>query len=772
MSSSFPSVSAAVDGGGDVAAVRPHSSSSRQQHRDVLSHKVARALRVPTESAAMTAALEALATLDRVDARSVRAAVEHDALRQAEDFRRELARLVDSVRDLRRRATAVREAAEAVEEAARRDAVGPRGDGDDDDDDDVDRERALAATLDDALRRRDEAARRVEAVRSFLERFRLDDADDHLLDHYDFDDDDDADGVDGGGRGQGRAFLRALRRVRSVREELERRFAARDDNDDDELPGVSSEHDVDELGTDSAVRMMENLADRQRRAHERLYRWLRERLGLTDAVVPTSSAEAVVGASSVGASNDREDERLDSALTSDPFVRDALRTSAHFPQYHRHVLESVASRRRGAAARRFLTALTAGVDGAPPMEVRAHDPVGYVGDMLAFAYRMWSVENDLVQGLFESDDEEDNDDDGDGDGGSSPSLRGNDLDDSVSPASLLSHVVGGVVRPLRARVAQVVSALARTSAPDDDDDRRRRADDDEDDARRRVVALLDVAGLLLFYRGALSRRGAAPDDPLLCAIADHSREASVAHAGTLRVHAAGLRPETAAAAAAATLEALSECRNRSPGLVVADDEDEDEDRRRLSLDDACDALLESAAAAPITSLEDAAELRRALGRAERAGLDGATRARWEAVLADRERASTDRAVDAATRDVLRAVGLGDVWEAFVEYEPLVDPEDPASLLAVRPGLSPANLREAFATLRASLYAPPEIDLGDALPRAAAAERRAARARTTANVVDAYRRLYDAVRSDKGGYGGEGDLGLEHTPEQVETLLSV
>ena len=50
--------------------------------------------------------------------------------------------------------------------------------------------------------------------------------------------------------------------------------------------------------------------------------------------------------------------------------------------------------------RKFLLALTSGHhDGAsPPIEMGAHDPVQYVGDMLAFAFRVESEEAIIAVG--------------------------------------------------------------------------------------------------------------------------------------------------------------------------------------------------------------------------------------------------------------------------------------------------------------------------------------------------------------------------------------
>ena len=102
---------------------------------NILSEKVTRALQVRTDTPAMKAALEALANLSistsgglssssvtssggSLDARSVRAAIERDALHQGKLLEQELVRLVDTVQTMRKSIKEVaRVAKEEVEES-------------------------------------------------------------------------------------------------------------------------------------------------------------------------------------------------------------------------------------------------------------------------------------------------------------------------------------------------------------------------------------------------------------------------------------------------------------------------------------------------------------------------------------------------------------------------------------------------------------------------------------------------------------------------------
>ena len=496
--------------GSAPTAPAPVPMSTPATGSSILSDKVSRALEVRTDTPAMRAALEALSDLPPaplhlggpssgagpgssgggggggvIDARSVRVAIERDALRQALLFEEELRALVGTVADLRLSVSAVSKAASRVSRCVEASVVvapgtrygwgdmGPeeigRGgmlDGDDDEEkaggsdsgEDGDdggqysavsapsslEEDRLAAVLCQAFRARDEAARRAFTISAFLDRFDLSDSDAYLLDHYTFDEFDPAsaktqrdqeealginlnpeaaDNVWAGGDGP--AFLDALERVRRIRSELVRTFG-----DPASSSSASPIHhhgrckkflrSDERLGTTSALRMMEGLAARQERAYGRLYHFLQTYLELNPvAHVPTSSSGLGDPRHGGGLHHHQstnhgghfsrhrsrfgdDDEAMDEALFGQPFVRRSLYVLRHVPAYRSHTLELIASVRRSEVTRRFLLALTSGYSGLPPIEMSAHDPVVYVGDMLAFAFRSCSVEVRSMKSLKHS----------------------------------------------------------------------------------------------------------------------------------------------------------------------------------------------------------------------------------------------------------------------------------------------------------------------------------------------------------------------------------
>jgi len=190
-----------------------------------------------------------------IDARSVRAAIEQDALHQALLFEDELRKLVAVVSGLRSSVCEIGAAAAKVKDAIDTDVIcldleevegGGGGEGivggDGERLDDA--EKTLARVLADAFRAKDEAQRRADTVRTFLEKFDSSENDNYLLDHYSFEEfapgyNNSGDKTGGGGGGSnagggggvaaanantGSQFLNALRRVCQIRVELAKTF--------------------------------------------------------------------------------------------------------------------------------------------------------------------------------------------------------------------------------------------------------------------------------------------------------------------------------------------------------------------------------------------------------------------------------------------------------------------------------------------------------------------------------------------------------------------
>jgi len=101
------------------------------------------------------------------------------------------------------------------------------------------------------------------------------------------------------------------------------------------------------------------------------------------------------------------------------------------------VVQEFTSTRRAATVRSFIEALTVGgPGGAPrPIELQAHEPARYIGDMLAWLHQAWPGERETVAGLLRQCDK---------------------LDRGKLEAEVMVGATEGVCRPLQSRVEQIL----------------------------------------------------------------------------------------------------------------------------------------------------------------------------------------------------------------------------------------------------------------------------------------------------------------------------
>ena len=114
--------------------------------------------------------------------------------------------------------------------------------------------------------------------------------------------------------------------------------------------------------------------------------------------------------------------------------------------------------------------------------------------------------------------------------------------------------------------------------------------------------------------------------------------------------------------------------------------------------------------------------------------------------------------------MLESVGLAPVVDALKDMEAVYVE---GQTIASHPGLGPADVRSALKDFYDSLYSPPMPPFDQIRDPVL---RKYARGKTAENVVEVYAKIYEALRSDRGGYD---DLScLSMSPNQVQTLLSV
>lgn len=777
----------------------PDTNRGSSSQNSILASKVSRALEVRSDTPAMKAALDALAHLPdhqddlfTVDSRSVRVAIEQDALHQALLLQNELKGLLTTVTELKKGVSETAAIARRIDEVIHSnvvsspvaghssvDNVSAEGIvtatiGQGTSDSALEQEQKLSAVLSDCFARRDIARKRVEAVHEFLERFDLSEEDSRLLDHYAFEDVE-ASNVNG------IAFLNALERVRTIRLELGQTFGSLDmlhqQKQSHRLSDVSSS-DSNRLGASSALRMMETLAQKQERAYERLYHWLQKYLHLH------SHEQQHVGAAEVPQDEDYLDEVL-----AHPFVRRSLKTLRNVPAFYSHLLELIAQSRRSEETRRFLLALTSGYGGLPPIEMRAHDSVVYVGDMLAFCFRAFSVEADVSRSLlnFEPEGDEDSKDESGENTKDEIKLAEEDTEflaeKPLTTLEMLNQSMGGLARPLKSRILQVISTLARR--PDEDevesDDGMNDLEEEGATTRAQLSQLYEICGLLLFYASALDKAvlkvstisiGHDPSltekNPLVASILECLGEATSAYEASLRVYGAMLDQlqqvtgELEASLAHAMIVRIVEVRKVSPGFVV-DVECPIPYQQTLSLDWSCNVLIE-AALPSCKTLDDTVTLRQAITVARQGNLSDGIMQTLEERVQERERLLIDVLVEKETTDVLDLCGLGTLvtaWERFKGVQ--VD----GMTMASYPGLTPDEAESSMKEFFSSLYSPPIPSFESAMKDPTL--RKLARAKIADRVCRIYAALYDAMTKPDGGYEDLSFLG--HNPQQVVTLFS-
>jgi conserved oligomeric Golgi complex subunit 6 len=160
----------------------------------------------------------------------------------------------------------------------------------------------------------------------------------------------------------------------------------------------------------AGLEIMEQMSMHHESAYERLYRWTQNECRLMCN---------------------------DSVEVSD-FMSTAMLTLANRPILAKYVQDEYCNSRRNAIVKLFIDALTkGGPNGNPrPIELTSHDPLRYMGDMLAWIHQATASEHEFLRSLFRK-------------------FKENiDLEKSVKDS--LGIIMDGVCRALKIRIEQVL----------------------------------------------------------------------------------------------------------------------------------------------------------------------------------------------------------------------------------------------------------------------------------------------------------------------------
>ncbi|XP_070265236.1 conserved oligomeric Golgi complex subunit 6 isoform X1 [Myotis yumanensis] len=161
----------------------------------------------------------------------------------------------------------------------------------------------------------------------------------------------------------------------------------------------------------AGLEIMEQMALLQETAYERLYRWAQsECRTLTQESCDIS-----------------------------PVLTQAMEALQDRPVLYKYTLDEFGTARRSTVVRGFIDALTRGGPGGTPrpIEMHSHDPLRYVGDMLAWLHQATASEKEHLEALLKH-------------------VTTQGVEENIQ--EVVGHITEGVCRPLKVRIEQVIVA--------------------------------------------------------------------------------------------------------------------------------------------------------------------------------------------------------------------------------------------------------------------------------------------------------------------------
>lgn len=381
--------------------------------------------------------------------------------------------------------------------------------------------------------------------------------------------------------------------------------------------------------------------------------------------------------------------------------------------------------RRQLLVRAFIDALTSGGRGGTPrpIELHAHDPLRYVGDMLAWLHQATPGEREALQALLRE-------------------CRAADVPGRVDTA--LASVCEGVCRPLRARLEQVL-----LGAPG-------------------AVVLHKVAGLLQFYRSTIGQVVSSGALPAVLQELEQLAQKSALTAlqtQTQRLCERVQPPTGDLAPGAAVTSAVALLREALDGGGVVE-------QRRQQAEQTADCLLQplltavQESAAGLAARDCSVYLLNCLYRLH------STLALYEYMEPSLERlqAQLDAQLEALTSEqasaVVQSLGLTHIYAGLNAA-----PAEGGPPLSQQPGMGEAAVRQFLQRLDVLLASPDMLMLPQLRLLVSSAHRLAVQRRSAEVVAVIYQRLYTAVHVPGNSYADPETL-MPRPPDQLKQLLVV
>ncbi|XP_063593447.1 conserved oligomeric Golgi complex subunit 6-like isoform X2 [Penaeus indicus] len=410
-----------------------------------------------------------------------------------------------------------------------------------------------------------------------------------------------------------------------------------------------------------------------------------------------------------------------------PLLTQALAALQERPVLFNLVVEEWVVVRRGWLVRGFLDALTiGGPGGAPrPIELQAHDPLRYVGDMLAWVHQALPSEREAAQTLF---------------------AKCSNIDVAEQTRSTVASISESVCRPLKTRIEQMIVT------------------DQGREGGKKPVQLYKISNLLRFYHNTIKQ---VTDSGLLVATLDELHQLSykmfisalqsqVTHLSE-RIEPPG---ETLAPTpgVARTLGLLTEV---VTAATVADDAQQDfKQIVSCVVDPLVNAVNESAAG--LGTVESAVYLLNCFHQLHSTlSLLHTTGDKLEMIQGQID-AQLDTLAQEQISGVCHSVGVAGMYP-FISHPP-------PTPLSQNPACQPLAVQSFMTKLDGYLSAPDHLMLPHTRLLLSSSFRRTLHQRTAEALSSIYVKLHSLVHNPMNGYTDPSAL-LPRDPETVKNLLS-
>ncbi|XP_016356691.1 conserved oligomeric Golgi complex subunit 6-like [Sinocyclocheilus anshuiensis] len=451
----------------------------------------------------------------------------------------------------------------------------------------------------------------------------------------------------------------------------------------------------------AGLEIMEQMAVLQETAYEQLYRWAQnECRGLTQETCDIP-----------------------------PVLSQAMESLQDRPVLYKYTLDEFGTARRSAVVRGFIDALTRGGPGGTPrpIEMHSHDPMRYVGDMLAWLHQATASEKEHLEALLKQ-----------------VTVQG--VEENMQ--EVVGHITEGVCRPLKVRIEQVI--IAEPGA----------------------VLLYKLSNLLKFYHHTISGIMGTSVSSLLMTIDEMHMLSKKMFFNSLSLHASRLMDKVElpppdlgpTASLTQTLSLLREVLASHDSSVLPLDARQADFAQVLSC--ILDPLLQlcTVSASNLGTADMATYMVNSLYMMKTTlALFEFTDKRLE-MLEFQIEAHLDTLINEQASFVLTRAGLSHIYSCVQQHTTEQGP------LANLPGMDCTSLKTAMVQFDRYLASPDTLVMPQLNFLLSAAIKDQIFKQSTELVCHAYGEVYKGVTNPTNGYK-EAELVLHRSPQQVQTLLS-